>query len=99
MSETYRLLWEQLGAVPGVTAVGGVTALPLSDMFAWGPITVEGRQVAPGEAFLNVDQRTVAGDYFEAMRIPLVAGRFFDDRDLPDTPRVVVIDERMAEEL
>jgi predicted permease len=99
VAETYRLLWEQLGAVPGVTAVGGVTALPLSDMFAWGPITVEGREVAPGEAFINVDQRTVAGDYFDAMRIPLVAGRFFTDSDLPDTPRVVVIDERMAEQL
>ena len=97
--ETYRLLWEQLRAVPGVAAAGGVTALPLSQMFAWGPITVEGRPVTPGEKFINVDQRTVAGDYFEAMRIPLVRGRFFTDEDTPDTPRVVVIDERMAEQL
>ena len=99
VSETYRLLWERLAALPRVTAAGGVTALPLSDMFAWGPITVEGREVAPGEAFLNVDQRTVAGDYFEAMQIPLIAGRFFNDGDLPGTPRVVVIDQRMAEQL
>ena len=99
VSETYRLLWERLEALPRVTAVGGVTALPLSDMFAWGPITVEGREVAPGEAFLNVDQRTVAGNYFAAMEIPLIAGRFFNDADLPNTPRVVVIDQRMAEQL
>ena len=97
--ETYRLLWEQLRAVPGVAAAGGVTALPLSQMFAWGPITVEGRPVTPGEKFINVDQRTVAGGYFEAMQIPLVRGRFFTDEDTPDTPRVVVIDERMAEQL
>jgi predicted permease len=99
VSETYRLLWERLGQVPGVTAAGGVTALPLSQMFAWGPITVEGRPVTPEERFINVDQRTVAADYFAAMQIPLVRGRFFTEEDTPSTPRVVVVDERMAEQL
>ncbi|CAN5883097.1 hypothetical protein BH24ACI5_BH24ACI5_22860 [soil metagenome] len=97
--ETYRDLWERLGALPGVEGAGGVTALPLSQMFAWGPITVEGRPVTPDEKFINVDQRTVAGDYFRSMQIPLVKGRFFSPDDTPDTPRVVVIDERMAEQL
>jgi predicted permease len=97
--ETYRQLWDQLREVPGVTAAGGVTALPLSQMFAWGPITVEGRPVTPEEKFINVDQRTVAGDYFAAMEIPLVLGRFFTDEDTRETPPVVVVDERMAEQL
>ena len=48
-SETYRQLWERLGRLPGVTAAGGVSALPLSQMIAWGPITVEGRTPPPGE--------------------------------------------------
>jgi predicted permease len=99
VAETYRLLWDRLRQVPGITAVGGVTALPLSQMFAWGPITVEGRPVTPDEKFINVDQRTVAADYFAAMEIPLVRGRFFSEEDTPSTPRVVVIDERMAEQL
>ena len=97
--ETYRVLWDKLAALPGVTGAGGVTALPLSQMFAWGPITVEGRPVPPDESFINVDQRTVAGDYFSAMEIPLVRGRFFTEDDTLDTPRVVVIDQRMAEQL
>lgn len=99
VSEAYRLLWDTLRALPGVEDAGGVTALPLSDMFAWGPITVEGREVAPGERFINVDQRIAAAGYFESMRIPLVAGRFFSENDTIDTPRVVVIDQRMADQL
>ena len=58
--DTYRDLWERLGRLPGVQAVGGVSALPLSQMFSWGPITVEGRPQQPGEAFINVDQRIAA---------------------------------------
>ena len=97
--ETYRSLWDRLKALPGVTAAGGVTALPLSQMFAWGPITVEGRNAPAGEKFINVDIRTVAGEYFRAMEIPLSRGRFFSDQDTRDTPIVVVVDQRMADEL
>jgi predicted permease len=97
--ETYKRLWESLDALPGVTASGGVTALPLSNFFAWGPITVEGRVPASGEVFVNADMRTVGGRYFEAMQIPLIRGRLFTAADTPDQPRAVIIDERMARDL
>ena len=99
MLETYRQLWQRLSSLPGVTAAGGVSALPLSQMMAWGPITVEGRTPAPGEAFINADIRVVAGDYFRAMEIPLVAGRLFDERDTRDKPRVIVVDDALAAQL
>jgi hypothetical protein len=67
--KTYRRLWERLGSLTGVTAAGGVSALPLSQMMAWGPITVEGRTPAPGEAFINADIRVVGGDYFRTMEM------------------------------
>jgi predicted permease len=94
--QTYKQLWERLARLPGVTAAGGVTALPLSRMMAWGPITIEGRTAPEGEKFINADIRTVSGDYFRAMNIPLRAGRFFDERDSLETQRVVIVDERMA---
>ena len=97
--ETYRQLWQRLASLPGVTAAGGVSALPLSQMMAWGPITVEGRTPAPGEAFVNADIRVVGGDYFQAMEIPLVAGRLFDEHDTRDKPRVIVVDQAFAEQL
>ena len=97
--ELHRQMLEHLGRIPGVAAVGSVSALPLSQMFAWGPVTVEGRTPEPGEAFINVDVRTVAGHYFEALRVPLVAGRVFDEHDVKSGQPVVVVDSFMAEQL
>jgi predicted permease len=99
VGEAYRLLDERLEHLPGVKAAGAVTSLPLSQMFAWGPIVVEGRVPAAGENFLNADQRVAAGHYFEAMSIPLVAGRFFSEHDTATNPRVALIDDYMAQEL
>jgi predicted permease len=92
----YKRLYERFEAIPGVTAAGGVTSLPLSEMFAWGPVVVEGRVPPPGEKFLNADQRLVGGRYFEAMKIPLLSGRLFDEHDTPEKPRVVLVDQHMA---
>ena len=96
---TYRQLWERLERLPGVTSVGGVSTLPLSDVFAWGPITVEGRVPPPGENFINADERVVSGHYFETMQIPLLQGRLFNDQDTPEKTQVIVVDEFMAQQL
>src|SRR5499427_6293758 len=96
---TYRQLWERLEHSPGAIAAGGVTSLPLSEAFAWTPITVEGRTPLPGEKFLNADERVVSGHYFEAMEIPLRRGRFFNEQDDTTKPIAVIVDEYMAEQL
>ena len=75
-----------------------MSALPLSEMYSWGPITIEGRTPPPGELFVNADERIVGGDYFQAMQIPLRRGRFFTAQDTPANPRVALIDEFMAQE-
>ena len=96
---TYGQLWDRLEHVPGVSASGGVTSLPLSQAYAWTPITVEGRTPLPGEKFLNADERVVGGHYFEAMGIPLRRGRFFNEQDDASKPGVVLVDEYMAEQV
>jgi predicted permease len=94
-----RQLLENLEHLPGAVTAGGVSSLPLSSMYAWGPITVEGRVPPPGEKFINADERVVAGHYFETMQIPLLKGRFFNDEDTADKPLVVLVDEFMAQQL
>jgi len=95
---TYHLLWQRLEALPSVSAAGAVTSLPLSDMFAWGPIVIEGRTPPAGENFINADQRIAGGDYFQAMQIPLRSGRFFNEQDTTTNLPVAIIDEFMARE-
>jgi len=99
VTDLHRQMIERLGRVPGAMDVGSVSALPLSQMFAWGPVTVEGRIPAPGEAFINADIRIVAGRYFEALQIPLVDGRLFTDHDTKAGQPVVVVDSFMAAQL
>jgi predicted permease len=96
---TYHQLWARLESLPGAVSAGGVSSLPLSDMFAWGPINVEGHVLPPGEKFVNADERIVSGHYFEAMQIPLLKGRLFNDQDTADKPHVLVVDEYMAQQL
>ena len=95
----YRELWQRLESLPGVASAGAVTSLPLSQMYAWGPITVEGRVPPPGEKFINADERMVSGRYFQSMEIPLREGRLFNDDDVANQPRVALVDDYMAQQL
>lgn len=45
---------------------------------------------------IDGEQRIVAGSYFEALGIPLVEGRLFDERDGPDAPPVAVVSRSLA---
>src|SRR5437764_1521838 len=95
--EFFRQLIERLEAEPGVQAVGGSVNLPLNPTgYAIGrgfipegrPLTVEESK----EAMFS----TVTGDYFRALQIPLLSGRFFEPRDNADGPKVVIINETTA---
>ena len=92
----FENVFRALAALPGVSHVGGVTTLPLTDRMAWGPITAEGVPPPPGEQFYNADQRTATANYFATMQIPLARGRAFDERDRRGGDRVVIVDNRLA---
>ncbi len=51
----------------------------------------------PGEE-PAADERTATAGFFEAMDIPLLAGRTFDSTDRPETPRVAIVSESMVEQ-
>jgi predicted permease len=83
-------------AIPGVEAAGLTTGLPMTGDHSDSVILAEGYQMAPGESLISPVQSRVSDGYFEAMKIRLVRGRYFDARDHERAPRVIIIDERLA---
>ena len=93
----YATFGDQLASVPGVKERGAVSALPFTSSVGWGTINVEGWTPEPGQE-LQVDQRGATTKYFSTMKIPLIAGRFFTDADLPQNAEpVVIIDNKFAQ--
>lgn len=79
-----RRLLEALRALPGVATVGTTAKLPVADSFGmiWvGPSNDQG-------TLATVHQ--VGGDYLQAMGIPMVAGRYFEEGDFTRQDRVVI---------
>jgi predicted permease len=91
-------LGRRLGALPGVERVGTNYQLPLSSVaLAWEPISVEGYvPKAPGENLIISSSAYVSPDYFRAMMIPVVSGRFFATTDTKGAPDVVIVDDKLA---
>ncbi len=92
----YRQLIDRVRALPRVKAASGINHLPLAGDL-WGQsFNIEGRpRPRPGEAPAAV-YRIVMPGYFETMRLPLRRGRDISDRDVPESPGVVIVNERAA---
>jgi predicted permease len=96
LASFWREIETRIAHLPGVVAEGAVSALPLTGSVGWGGVHVEGYTPPPGQE-LQVDNRTASVDYFRAMQIPLVAGRFFSQQDTMDMPQTVIIDQKFAQ--
>ena len=83
-------------SVPGVVVAGATTAIPFGDEYDEDVIFPEGHHLNQGDSLIAPYYSSVTTGYFEAMRVRLVSGRFFDDRDGPESPRVVIVDQRLA---
>jgi len=93
----YDDLAERVRSLPGVTAFGATSVLPLTPSIGWGGMQIEG-YVPPKDApELQVDKRSATPDYFRTMSIPLLQGRFFTPADTDKSQPVVLIDQKMAD--
>ena len=93
----YRQLTERLKALPGVEAAGAGVNLPLgaSDYGIGRAFVPEGRSLNADEA-VNASWSTITPAYFEALQVPLLAGRAFDERDDGNGPKVVIVNRAVA---
>src|ERR1044071_1750900 len=94
--EVCRRLRQDLAALPGVESVALTDWLPLG--FEGGSHTrfgVDGYEPGPGE-FMSAGISAVSPDYFRTLRIPILAGREFAERDDAGAPGTVIINEFLA---
>jgi putative ABC transport system permease protein len=90
-------MMDRIRALPGVVSVGSSQHLPLSG-FNWGAnLDIEKSPIASTAEHPRVTWRSIGGDYFGTMRIPLVRGRAFTAADTRDAVPVVVINAAMAQ--
>jgi putative ABC transport system permease protein len=89
-------LIEAIRQTPGVESAGFIDLMPLIE---WGDNTVlnvEGRpqrDIAQSEI---IENRSVSPDYFRTMKIPLLAGRFFNESDKQGDVMPMIINETLA---
>jgi predicted permease len=94
--EFYRRLVERVRTIPGIESATLARRLPLTDGgIAFAAVTIDGYAPAKDED-MRLNYETVGPQYFQTMRIPLVRGREFDERDQEGAPGVVIINETMA---
>ena len=93
----YAELQRRIEAVPGVTSVGFSSNIPIVGEHGGRLITAEGYVRSAGEGFLIASTYLVQGNYFQALKIPLIRGRAFDDRDeRAGAPLVAIISQSFA---
>ena len=94
----FREVVSRVQRLPGVEHAAIVSILPESGNFDHTMVEVEGRTYGPGEQ-PTPDVYRVSPDYFRALSIPLLRGRFFSEQDDADHPPVALINETMARKL
>jgi putative ABC transport system permease protein len=93
----FQQIIEKVKALPGVESAGAVSDLPLGGGEEIDQFTVEG---LPAPSNLSdtplADYRFIDDAYFPTLKIPLVAGRNFSERDTGTAPPVIIISESLA---
>lgn len=95
----YRNVMDRIALVSGVRNAAWISGLPFG--YEQGATAVADGDVIPSA---QEDQReslsvSVTPEYFAVARLPILAGRPFDDRDTAEAPPVVIINETLAERL
>jgi putative ABC transport system permease protein len=86
-------LEDRIRSAPGAGSAGFISELPLSGQADDTFFFIAERPPANPNDNHDADIRVVDGDYFGAMRIPLLSGRAFDRQDSSEDRKVVIVNE------
>ncbi|HEY2713721.1 MAG TPA: ABC transporter permease [Chthoniobacterales bacterium] len=89
-------LLSRLASLPGVQDVGMVSPVPFSENSQSTSFAIIGQPAAAPGMEPSASHLTIDGNYFRTMRIPLLRGRTFNERDQADSPPVIMVNEAFA---
>jgi putative ABC transport system permease protein len=92
----FQQLISRLEALPGISASGAISYLPLSGGENMGSFVVEGEPPSNPGKEPSAERRWVIPGYFAAMGIPIRKGRVFTFRDSLGQPPVLVVNDTLA---
>jgi putative ABC transport system permease protein len=89
-------LFEQVSALPGVRSVGAVSVLPVTGMGSALHFNIQGRPPRSPAEYTITGYRVVSAGYLKTMGVPLISGRWIEDRDREGAPGAVVVNSSFA---
>jgi putative ABC transport system permease protein len=92
----YENTLRKLRALPGVEFAAASSFLPVSGRGSVIHFNIKGRPPRNPSEYIMANYRVASSEYFQALRIPLIAGRWIEDSDRESAPPVVVINQAMA---
>jgi len=96
-TDYYRRVLDSLREVPGIDSVAAITALPMSTIGSDFTRPYWPEDAGPeGKVISQASIRMATPGYFGTLRLPLISGREFTDRDDANAPRVVVVNQKLA---
>jgi len=101
ITQFWQQFLEKVRSLPGVMAVGTTMSLPPNLLAITNPFTVEGQGYDRYRQLQLAEEMLVSPDYFRALGIPLLKGRFFSPSDRVEgekDPMIVIINETMAKQ-
>jgi predicted permease len=96
LKDFHREVTDRISRIPGVEAVSWASNMPFWSS-ASRAVLIEGQEQRRKSETLSTVTDTVDVDYFKTMRIPLLQGRAFTDRDQDGSLPVVIINEDLAQ--
>ena len=96
IGDLHNQLEPRLAGLPGVESVGATSIAPLSGPIASADFQIAGRPKVSGKDVPTAQYRMIDPGYFAALRIPILRGRSFSERDTAGSPLAGIINETVA---
>jgi putative ABC transport system permease protein len=95
-SRAFSEIVGRVSSTQGVEAAAVIFPLPFSGTTVANTFVIEGQPAARPEDKPDANYRAISADYFKVMRVPLLRGRTFSERDDAKAPPVIIVNESLT---